>query len=441
MGKKIIVAGLGHGGIAAAALLAKSGFDVTVYEKKTEGTLGYDWTDIFAPSSFEIAGMEMPHEEKFEYKEDMTFFAPSSKKSLHQHIPKEQLEIKMERRDIYDHLITNALNCGVDIMYGCEIFSPIILGNRVAGISTDKGDFYADLIIDSCGLNSPLRCNLPEAFGIDREVLRNDKISIYRAFYNVGSSEEPDAKFKVMLFFDNIQGISWIASEEEYTDLLIGRFNDFDIAEVERFSDELRKTNPRLGKKRLRGGQFVEIPVRQPLAVMVADGYAAIGDSAFMTVPMIGSGIANSLRAARCLADAVIGDNSLAYSAETLWQYQVSYYHAVGAGLAPIACAKKTVLSLSPSEIDYLFESETLTSEDINMGVNFTSLASLMSAVDFKSLGNKAKQVCRDKELLRKILNCGTDMGRVAATCAVIPKKWNKDRVFAWAKLYNFAFK
>ena len=51
MGKKIIVAGLGHGGIAAAAMLAKRGFDVTGYEKKSEGTLGYDWTDIFAPAT------------------------------------------------------------------------------------------------------------------------------------------------------------------------------------------------------------------------------------------------------------------------------------------------------------------------------------------------------------------------------------------------------
>ena len=69
MGKNIIVAGLGHGGIAAAALLAKAGCDVTVYEKKKEGTLGYDWTDIFAPDALDIAGMDMPDEDKYEYKE------------------------------------------------------------------------------------------------------------------------------------------------------------------------------------------------------------------------------------------------------------------------------------------------------------------------------------------------------------------------------------
>ena len=97
MGKKIIVAGLGHGGIAAAAILARAGFDVTVYEQKKDGTLGYDWTDIFAPDALGIAGIPMPPKDKFEYKEDMTFFGPSMNKGLRQHVPEDKLEIKMER--------------------------------------------------------------------------------------------------------------------------------------------------------------------------------------------------------------------------------------------------------------------------------------------------------------------------------------------------------
>ena len=43
---KIVVAGMGHGGLAAAAELAAHGYDVTVLEQKSKGTLGYDWTDI-----------------------------------------------------------------------------------------------------------------------------------------------------------------------------------------------------------------------------------------------------------------------------------------------------------------------------------------------------------------------------------------------------------
>lgn len=439
MGKKIIVAGLGHGGIAAAALIANQGFDVTVYEKKSEGTLGYDWTDIFAPQALAIAGMKMPPEDKYEYKKDMTFFNPSFTKKLQQHVPEDKLEIKMERRDIYEHFINHALECGVKIVYDCEVKEPIILGNRVVGIKTAQGDIYGDLVIDACGLNSPVRRNLPSYFGIDKDVADNEKIRIYRAFFNVASEEEAEAVFKVMLFPGGIKGIGWIASEEDHTDLLIGRFEEFDMAEVERFSDYLRETNPRLGKEKIRGGQFVEIPVRQPPAIMIADGYAAIGDSAFMTVPLIGSGIANSLKAAKVLADTVAADKENIFSAETLWKYQTGYYKILGAGLAPLACMKLMLLTLTPEEIDYVFENEIINDDLITIGADFTGLGSVK--IDPKDLINKAKQVCTDTELLKKIINCGVRIGKVSAACTMMPKKWNESRVKAWAKVYNYSFK
>ncbi len=439
MGKKIIVAGLGHGGISAAAILARAGFDVTVYEQKKEGTLGYDWTDIFAPDALAVAGMPMPPKDKFEYKEDMTFYGPSMKTGLRQHVPKEKLEIKMERRDIYEHFIKHALECGVKIEYEHKVLGPIILGNRVVGIKTDKGDIYGDLIIDSCGMNSPVRMNLPEEFGIEKEVARNEKITIYRAFFNKACDDAVEAKFKVMLFAGGELGVNWIASEENHTDLLMGRFNDFTIEDVERFSEYLRESNPRLGKEILRGGQFVEIPVRQPLSVMVADGYAAIGDSAFMTVPLIGSGIANCLKASRVLANAVIADKKQSFSAETLWKYQQGYYKELGAGLAPLACGKLLLLSLTPEDVDYVMDNGILTEDLMTIGADFTGLGNVN--IDPRALINQAKQVCQDPELLKKIIACGVRMGKAAAACAMMPKKYNAKRVHSWAKVYEFVYK
>ncbi len=440
MNKKIIVAGLGHGGISAAALLAAEGFDVTVYEKKKEGTLGYDWTDIFAPKSLEYAGIPMPPEDKYEYKEDMTFFSPTCPKGLRQHVPQDKLEIKMERRDIYEHLINHALGKGVKIEYDCEVLGPIMLGNRVAGIKTAKGDVYGDLIIDACGMNSPVRSNLPEYLGIEKMPERIEKITIYRAFFNKASEEEVEAKFKVMLFAGGIRGVSWVASEDEYTDLLVGRFEEFTKEELDEFADFLRESNPRLGTEIVRGGQFVEIPVRQPLSVMVADGYAAIGDSAFMTVPLIGSGIANTLKASRMLADTVLADKNCEFTANTLWSYQTEYYKKIGAGLAPLACGKKVLLNLTPDEIDYCFNSGMITESDITMGADFNSITKLFE-FDPKDMVNKAKTVCKDPALLKKIITCGGQMSRVIAACAMMPKKWNRERVLAWAKVYCYSFK
>ncbi len=439
MGKKIIVAGLGHGGIAVAAILARAGFDVTVYEQKKEGTLGYDWTDIFAPDALAVAGMPMPPKDKFEYKEDMTFFGPSMKTGLRQHVPQDKLEIKMERRDIYAHFINHALECGAEIKYEHKVLGPIILGNRVVGIKTDKGDIYGDLVIDSCGMNSPVRMNLPEEFGIEKEVARNEKITIFRAFFNKANDEAVEAKFKVMLFAGGELGVNWIASEDDHTDLLMGRFEDFTLEDVERFSEFLRETNPRLGTEIIRGGQFVEIPVRQPLSVMVADGYAAIGDSAFMTVPLIGSGIANCLKASRILANAIIADKNQSFSAETLWKYQQGYYKELGAGLAPLACGKLLLLSLTPEEVDYVMDNGILNEDLMTIGADFTGLGSVN--IDPRALINQAKQVCHDAELLKKIIACGVRMGKAVAACAMMPKKYNAKRVRSWAKVYEFVYK
>ncbi len=440
MGKRIIVAGLGHGGIAVAGLLAEKGYDVTVYEKKAEGTLGYDWTDIFAPNALKIAGMDMPPKDKYEYKENMTFFGPSLTKGLRQHVPEDNLEIKMERRDIYDHFIKSAVEKGAKIVYDCEVYGPILLGSRVVGIKTEKGDFYGDLVIDACGMNSPVRCNLPEHLGIEGEAGRDDKITIFRAFFNKASDEEVEDKFKVMLFPYGQKALCWVASEEDHTDILYGRFENFEKEELDEMLEKVRKDNPRLGTEIVRGGQFVEIPVRQPLSVMVSDGYAAIGDSAFMTVPLIGSGIANALKASRILADTVLADKNDEFTAKTLWKYQVNYYKQVGAGLAPLATARRMLLGLDTKEIDYCFESGMVTEDDITIGADFGSLDGLVE-FDPKDLINKANKICKEPALLKKIIAGGTQMGRVIAACTMMPKKWNKERVLAWAKVYSYSFK
>ena len=110
---RIIVAGGGHGGLGAAALLARSGFDVTVCEKNAREDMGYDWTDIFDKKGLFAVGLGLPEEGKYALKNDMTFYCPSGEHKLRQHTPEDQLEIQMERRDICEMLIRHAQECGV----------------------------------------------------------------------------------------------------------------------------------------------------------------------------------------------------------------------------------------------------------------------------------------------------------------------------------------
>ena len=439
--KKIIVAGAGHGGLAAAALLARGGFDVTVYEKNKRSSLGYDWTDIFAPGALKIASVPMPEKDKFTYKDNMTFYSPNCKKGLAQNVPEDQLEIKMERKDIYDLLVSNAENAGVKFVFECEVKKPLLLGNRVVGIETEDGEAYADLVIDACGIDSPVRRNLPQYIPVEKEGGAFSRFYVYRAFYNKACDEPAKDIYKVYMLPQGKLGIGWVASEGEFTDVLIGRFEPLSDEEIESSLEAMKKENPRLGDRIVRGGQRVSIPVRQPLGVLVADGYAAIGDSAFMTVPVIGSGIANSLKAAKILADAVKADKDGAFSMESLWKYQTEFYKKLGSGLAGLACVKLLLTKLKGSELDYMFETGVLTADDLTIGADSTSLVSMLSGVSVSDIINKVKNVVKDKELLKKILKTGERMAAVSAVVAAMPKKPTASSVSRWAKRYENCFK
>ena len=440
MGNTIIIAGGGHGGIALGYQLAKRGYAVTVYERRSRAQMGYDWTDIFDKKGLFAAEMELPAPEKFCLKQDMTFIGPGETIKLQQHTDPDKLEIQMERTAIYDHLIGYAQEAGVRFVFDCEIEAPILLGSRVVGIQTSAGAVYGDLIVDACGIRSPLRTQLPAYLGIQNEVQPFEQFYVYRAFFNKACETKED-KFKVQLLREGKLGICWVAAEETHTDVLIGRFEPFDLAEVDRTLASLRKDNPAIGETLVRGGQFVHIPVRQPLGVLVADGYAAIGDAAFMTVPIIGSGIANSLKASHLLCEAIEADRDGAYSAYTLWKYQTDFYKELGAGLAPLACVKLLLTRLEPSDLDYIFDTGILNADDMTIDADSTSLGAILGGMKAEDLKVKAGGLVKNPVVLKKVLRMGKELGVATAVTAAMPKTYEPDKVLRWVKNYNACFK
>ena len=441
MGNKIIVAGGGHGGITAGMLLAKHGYDVTVYEKNTRENMGHDWTDIFDKKGFTALGLDLPDESLYNLKHDMTFYGPAMETALHQNTPVDQLEIQMERRDIYNYIIEHAEKAGVKFVYDCEITGAVLFGNRIVGIKANDGEIYADLVIDAAGMNSPVRKSLPHWLGVQNNSIDYEQFYVYRAFWNKTAEVDDINAFKVLMLHENKLGITWVATEEEHTDVLIGRFKPFDMAEVDRTMASLRKDNDSIGTEMLRGGQFVNIPVRQPLGVLVADGYAAIGDSAFMTVPIIGSGIANSFKAARILADAVIADIDNAFSAETLWKYQTEFYKKIGSGLAPLACVKLMLTRLEGHELDYIFRTGILNADDMTIGADSTNLAAMLGGMAPADIVTKLKGLINNTVVLKKVVRMGLELLRATAVTSAMPKKYDRKAVLKWVKQYNSCFK
>jgi len=432
---QILVAGAGHGGLAAAGLLAQKGHNVTVFESSPEHNLGYDWTDIFNMRCFGEAGIPLPRPETYHSVPNFTFHNPARTASATALIPAQLSEMGMERRDLLRHLIQFARESGVALEFETAAEKPLLDGNRVTGLAvkdkTGPRELTADLVIDAAGMDSNLRKQLPEAWGVTKAFRRDQYFTVYRAFYNRTDAaplgEEP---FNVYFYPLGRRAVAWVAREEGYVDLLCGSFGDTDPHYAEEVRQSLLAHHPEFGDEVLRGGQIVKIPVRRPVSVMVADGYAAVGDSAGMTVPIIGSGITNAIRAGRMLAGTVLAAKDC--SAAQLWPYQVEYMRNIGAVHACLDPLKTMMLTTGPKAVDFALEKRILNDADMarartGQEIVFTppqmALRGLRGMAHLPTMLKMAGKLSASRKLKRHALR--------------IPAVYDKAAVRAWAGGYD----
>lgn len=382
MKNNIVVAGAGHGGLVAAARLAAYGFDVTVIEKKSESELGHDWEDRF---TFELLEKEtgirtenLP-ENSWRYRGDCVFISPSHRTGVVINYTDETRQKIMKRKTLISVLVEHARRNNVNFRFETGIKTAITENGRVVGVETESGEkIYADLVIDAAGCSSPVRRSLPDQCGVGDNLKRGDVFYAWRGYFNkLDVPETGLAPFEVYLYHECEQGLSWCCTNEDSVDILIGRIDPIDSDKVNEQLAVLRKNHPWIGDTLLNGGDFGIIPVRQPLSVMVADGYAAVGDSAFMTTPMNGMGIDLSVSAGILLAETVKKGNG-DFTKYALWPYNRDYHRLYGGKTAKNEGLKNSLLELEPQGVDFLFDNGVIQSSDLGAAGKNTSLSSLL---------------------------------------------------------------
>lgn len=436
---KIIVAGGGNGGIVAAIKLSEAGHQVSLYEVKKRGEMGMAQTDAFDADTFEYAGIEPSP--NFERSSNIITFYPENRSLAPLTIPGfEEPSFIVDRREFAEYMTSLAEDAGVDIHYETAVIAPIILGNRVAGIVTDKGDVYGDMIIDACGVNSPLRSQLPDKFLINREIKKYDTVYSYRAYFERNhEAPDPQTNYNLYLRNDGTSGFGWLITEPERTDILICRFYRPDDSEIQQLIEEIKAENPHIGDPIPDSVGRSIIPVCHPLGVLVCDGYAALGDSAFMTIPVKGSGITYSFKAGKILADCIIKDTEGAYDVETLWDYQSKFFKEVGFGACHLAVIKSLLPYLTAAQVNEIFSLNLVSTEEI-ASVMSDKAAAFFSKNGLISIKNKIKLVSDNdtmKELLSSLL---VWIGKFLVIEASYPTKYDRRSAKKWIEKYNSFF-
>ena len=436
---KIIIAGAGHGGVVAAIKLAQGGHDVTIFEKSVEGGIGLPQSDVAEKSAFIYADIPLP--EDYKTVRNVITFVPEDRTVTPLTIPAMEAEsILVDRNVLISHLLKLATDAGAKVIYETEIIAPIILGNRVCGIKTADADYYCDMVIDACGAFSPVRSKLPEYMCVNREIHKYDIIHTYRGYFNkIPGVPDPETTYNIYLRDNGSVGFTWLVTEEEQTDVLIGRFYEPEQSEILSILQTIHEENPHMGKDLVKCGKYAKIPVCQPLSILVAEGYAAIGDCAFMTMPLKGSGIAYSIKAGKILTDCVLADENGYYNAKNLWEYEKRFFKEIGFPACRMAILKNLLHYMTAEQINDLFRQNIVTTEEITKVMN-EKLDALLNTKGFTTVKDKVKLV-RDNQLLKEIItNVAMWMGRFAVIEAGFPSKYDEDDIKKWSGKYNEFF-
>ena len=433
--KKIIVAGAGHGGLVAAINLARQGYDITVYESKKREEMGYDWHDYLNLTAFDMSGIERPSEDKYTMGLTQGFKNPSATMKIDVEVDPDSMT--MDRKELINHLLTIAETAGVKILYSQTIVSPMVIGSTVTGLLISDGErqytVTADLIIDAAGMYSPVRSKLPKSLGIDNEIEEKNIFHVYRAYFNNTDGSVSTPPYTINLFHMNRPGQDWTITEKEYVDILIGKFGmsgKLTEQEVDEAIASFREDFPYIGDKIVRGGVFADIPLMKMMPLIVANGYAAVGDSAGMTVPLNGSGIVLSMRAGKILADTIIEADG-EYTIEKLWRFEYEYFQTLGKDLIFVDILKNFFTYINGGHVDLFMEKGVLSAETLSFGdgSSFKVTPDLV-----RSVAGVAPHVV---PLFAPLIGRFKSLPVSMVLEKTMPKQYDKQKVENWIKAYK----
>ena len=190
----------------------------------------------------------------------------------------------------------------------------------------------------------------------------------------------------------------------------------------------------------IKGGGIVDIPIRQPLSIMVADGYAAIGDAAFMTIPIKGSGIGYSMRAGKMLAECVMEDENGLYNEETLWKYQIEYFDEVGSTSAVLAIIKNLFPVITQEDLIYFFGEGLVTSDDLEKFGSEAGLSKIIASLRPGELRDKAKKLIGNQNVRRMLTGTAKNIAMYKIVEQSLKENFSSAAAKKWADAYDNFF-
>lgn len=436
--KKIVVIGAGIGGLVAAEILGRNGYNVEVYERASEDSLGYDWYDEVDKRIFEKTNIPDIDKKDYYKADDWSFVSPNGETIEKLDPVRGDSNINLWRKALSKHLIDRAKKYA-NVYFDKKVDNLFIEDSIVKGIMINGKVIEASLVIDSSGVLSKFRASLPANYFIHGKAEKEEFIYIYRGIYNeLPTTEDIIHLKKIYLKYINQKSVCWcIALPNKTVDIMVGVMDPISKDDIGKAVKSIQADNKHAGNKLIAEGKMYTVPTRYPLAIMIGQGYVAIGDAAFMTLPIHGSGIACSMMAGSILGETITSaGEDTALSVSNLWRYQVKYYKEFGIKYCAIDMYKRWLINASSEDVNYALKHKIIDKNDMRRIIR-GELINLSA----NKLIAKLKRGYKNIPLLLSLLKLIIVSRRAMSIAKRIPAEYNEVKVVNWANKLDNLFK
>ncbi len=435
---KIVIVGANQGALVLGEFLGKQGYDVTVYEKNKKENVAYPWHDNMAPATFKRIGLPLPPESVAAKKDkDWTFFPPDKKTSFTMEVPDDRRDVKVQRRPFNAWLYERAKDWA-EIRYETEVKSVITEGVKVCGIKLADGtEVKADLVVDCGGGNSSVRRSLPKDLGIETELNPHCTFQVRRTFFERDkAAKAPEKSHNLFMRHLGEKGITWCADypDEGVVDVLVGRIDELTDETYDRALDDIKAEFPIFMDKVICGGDLTVIPIRHAAPLMVADGYVILGDSAFMTIPLMGSGMAGCMLGAKILSEVLDGKDD--FSKANLYRYQARFMKEIGGKNSGIDVLKNWMIDIDADKLSFFMNKGIIGKKEFSSAGSGNGVK-----LSFGDIMQKIVAGFWHLPLLFNLIGAVSKMKKQMAVGAAIPEAWDEAEFMAWQKQYEENFR
>ena len=428
--EKIIIAGAGCGAFTCSFLLARAGYDVTIYEKSAQDQLGPNWYDQVFLSDFTKAGLQAPPQEELLPPTDCLLHSPSGLGSLRLPRKANRDGASVNQRFLKAFLTSQCKAAGVKFCFDTECLEPIVDRRRVTGLKVRQQgkslSVLCDLLIDCCGASSPIKAKLPNYLGVAKDSPEEPVFHVHCISYQF-ASVEPFSGREVFVYPNGTPVILQAVVHGKRLDCFIGSFKPLTQEMIQDVFPILQKKYPGLSQDKNHNKSSFVLPLGSPQTMFLAEGYTAVGDSVGMANPLTGSGSSNAMQAGTVLAQVILSVGKAPLTKQSLWPYEQQIFHSFLKNV-PIQSALFQVLQ----SLDYLDFNLLLD----NVCFDFTStnpLADGLPASLRRKLPALRLLLYKSKPELKTVAE---KIVKSQIAAAVLPKEYNMLRISLWQVLY-----